>query len=419
MNRRHVLSAMAAAAALPLAGRASAFAPETGFVSDVDWLIDQVSARYAYLPERHLDLAKLRALARADAAAAADRKAFLPVLERLVAELHDDHITINSNNDHSPQLVPTGTEIWAEMAGGRAGVTEVRLGSSAEAAGVRAGDEIVSISGQPAAMMVAERRAKTLSAPDPEADNFALRALMAGNHVDQRVFGLRHADGREQAVSLPPYKGGPGGPLVSVQMLEGDLAAIRIENSLGDSDLVAAFDKALAQVKASRGLILDLRNTPSGGDSDIAEPILGRFIKGTHGYQRVFTPAPGKSFPKDSWVKPVKGRGPFTYARPLVVLCNHWTGSMGEGMTIGLDGLKRSITVGTRMAGLCGGTEGFTLPKSQFSVHVPTERLYHIDNTPRESWAPRELVDLARASGADPVMARGIEALKAATQAKR
>jgi carboxyl-terminal processing protease len=81
-------------------------------------------------------------------------------------------------------------------------------------------------------------------------------------------------------------------------------------------------------------------------------------------------------------------------------------------MTIGLDGLKRSTTAGTRMAGLCGGTEGFTLPRSGFSVHIPTERLYHIDRTPRETWAPRELVDLTRADGPDPVLKRGAEVLE-------
>jgi carboxyl-terminal processing protease len=412
MNRRHILTALAATAALPSASRAAAFAPETGFAGDVDWLIDQISVRYAYLPERQIDLAKLRALCRSDAAAAMDRKAFLPVLEHLVAELHDDHITINSNNDLSPQLVPTGTEMWGEMREGRAWIVEVRLGGAAAMAGVRAGDEIILIDGRPASAVVAEHRAKSLARPDPEANNFALRAVLAGNHLDRRRLFLRQASGGDLKLDLPPYAGAPDGPLVSSQTIGEQLGYIRIENSLGDSGLVAAFDTALAGLKATRGLILDLRNTPSGGDSDIAEPILGRFIKRAQGYQRVFTPAKGKSFSKDSWVKQVKGRGPFTYKQPLVVLCGRWTGSMGEGMTIGLDGLKRSTTVGTRMAGLCGGTEGFTLPKSDFSVHIPTERLYHIDFTPRETWAPKELVDLAVAEGGDPVLKHGVEVLE-------
>lgn len=392
-----------------MAARASPFAPEAGFASDVDWFVDQVAAHYAYLPERLLDLSTLRAFHRMEAARAEDRAAFLPVLERLVAELHDHHITINSNNDLSPQLVPTGADLWGEMRDGRAWITEVRLGSAAEKMGLHAGDEVVSFAGLPIARLVAGFRPKALKMRDPEADDFVLRTFLAGDHRNNRMFVIRTRGGAERDVVLRPYVGPPGGPLVSIRALPRGMAAIRIENSLGDSDLVAAFDEALAQVKDAPALILDLRNTPSGGDSDIAEPILGRFITGTHGYQRVFTPGRGKSFPKDSWVKPVKGRGPFTYVKPLVVLCGRWTGSMGEGMVIGLDGLKRSTTVGTRMAGLCGGTEGFRLPKSGYSVHLPTERLYHINNTPRESWTPHELLDLERAPGADPVLARGVE----------
>ena len=42
----------------------------------------------------------------------------------------------------------------------------------------------------------------------------------------------------------------------------------------------------------------------------------------------------------------------FPLASPVVVLVDHWTGSMGEGIAIGMDGLKRATIVGTEMAGL-------------------------------------------------------------------
>ena len=59
------------------------------------------------------------------------------------------------------------------------------------------------------------------------------------------------------------------------------------------------------------------------------------FITKTAEYQRIFEPAAGKRFPQDSWAKTVAPRGPQVTAR-LTVLVNHWTGSMGEGMAIGL-----------------------------------------------------------------------------------
>jgi carboxyl-terminal processing protease len=111
-------------------------------------------------------------------------------------------------------------------------------------------------------------------------------------------------------------------------------------------------------------------------------------------------------------VRWVRERGPFRVTSNLAVLCDRWTGSMGEGMTIGLDALSRGAIVGTRMAGLCGATTTFTLPNSGIGVTFPTQRLYHLNGTPREKFAPRELVDLVQAQGDDPILARGIAVLR-------
>jgi carboxyl-terminal processing protease len=95
----------------------------------------------------------------------------------------------------------------------------------------------------------------------------------------------------------------------------------------------------------------------------------------------------------------------------MAVLCGRWTGSMGEGMTIGFDGMKRAQVVGTHMAGLCGATEHFPLPASGIGVNFPVERLYHMDGTPREKWVPPHLVDLTTARGDDPILAKALALL--------
>jgi carboxyl-terminal processing protease len=175
---------------------------------------------------------------------------------------------------------------------------------------------------------------------------------------------------------------------------------------------VGAFDAALEKLAKARNLILDLRNTPSGGNTDVAEPMMGRFIARAAGYQRVFEPGAGKQFPKDSWVKTVEPRAPTVTAR-LAVLVDHWTGSMGEGMAIGFDALKRAQIVGTPMARLCGGTEVFKLPATGIPVHLPAYRLFHVDGTPRESFVPPINVDLTRADPAhDAILESALAALK-------
>jgi C-terminal processing protease CtpA/Prc len=404
MDRRTFLGAVMAAT-LPFPASAAQCRDGDANAADVRWLIGQVEAHYAYLPDRHIDLAKLRAIYIGEAQAVCEPHTFLNVLERLLAELHDHHIEPNVNNAASPQLVPTGAEIWAGFRDGHAIVEAVRPGSAAARLGIRAGSEVAAIGGISVSKVVADRAPRALSAPDPEADDYTLRVLLAGTHDAPRRLTFRTRTEVEPQVVLPPHQPDPQGPLLSLRRLENGIACIRIENSLGDTDLVAAFDKALDETHDARALILDLRNTPSGGNTDVAEPILGRFVTGRPGYQRGFKPGPGRAFPKDGYTRWVRSRGK-TVTAPLAVLCSRWTGSMGEGMTVGLDGLKRATVVGTRMAGLCGATEQFKLPASGIGVTFPTERLYHLDGTPREKWAPPHLVDLATATGDDPILER-------------
>jgi len=412
----HTLVVQAATLAAIVFSGASAVAADTlpnatERKTDLDFLVDQIAAHYAYLPERHLDLTKLRAIYEPQAEAAATPGAFLQVIERVIGELHDHHATLGANNDASPQLIPTGTELWAEMKDGHAILVEIRPAGDADRAGLHAGDEVIAIGGVPAADAVACAAPKALAEPDPEADNFALRTLLAGTHEGERVLIIRRRDNTVHEVRLAPYQAPRAENLITWRWIKSRIGYIRIENSLGDTDAVRAFDAALNSLRGAKGLILDLRNTPSGGSTDVAEPILGRFITTTAPYQRVFEPGPGKTYPENSWLKTLTPRGPYVRVK-LVVLVDHWTGSMGEGMAIGLDALRRAQVVGTAMARLRGGTEELTLPNSKVSVHFPVERLYRVNGAPRETFSPSLLVDLVPAGGDDPILARGLHTLE-------
>ena len=99
--------------------------------------------------------------------------------------------------------------------------------------------------------------------------------------------------------------------------------------------------------------------------------------------------------------------------QPLVVLVDHWTGSMGEGLAIGLDAAKRATIVGTKMAGLLGGTADFTLPHTGVPLSFPVERLYHVNGTPREDFKPTVWLDPTDPNGSDGILGAGVDELKA------
>jgi carboxyl-terminal processing protease len=191
------------------------------------------------------------------------------------------------------------------------------------------------------------------------------------------------------------------------EQLPRDIGCIRFNNSLGEQQTVAAFDQALGELRSTHGLILDLRDVPSGGDSSVALGIMGRFVHTLLAYQRHRIPNYGQADVERNWLELVAPRGPFTYDAPVVVLVDHWTGSMGEGMAVGLDAMKRATVVGTPMAHLAGAVSDFHLPKTGVDLAFATEQLYHPDGTPRHRWMPPILVSESGDAAGDPVMARG------------
>ncbi len=411
-------SLCAVSAQSPKANRDTKYTPQE-LRADFDFFWQSVDDSYAYLDAKATDWNRVRDVYRVQLAGVQTRAQFITFLEHALEELYDPHASLNTNLPSSPRLVPTGADTWAEWQGDKAVVTEVRPGGIAEKAGLRAGMEILSINGLTVRQAVRQRQGQCLRRPDPAADDWALRALLAGRHNEARRFVVR--DGSQPPVTITPDDAAAergsgsedGKPLLGVSLLRQDprIGYVRLNNSLGRTQTVAQFDAALDRLRDTRGLVLDLRDTPSGGNTTVARGILGRFIAQDMFYQRHDSPAEVRAHGiQQKWVDIVSPRGP-RYAGPVVVLVDHWTGSMGEGMAIGMDAMKRGTVVGTRMAGLNGAVEGITLPSTGIGVGFPTERLFHVNGTPREVFVPPVLVDLSHLGDGeqDVILAAGVK----------
>lgn len=408
-----VLAAGMLAPAMGAAQNAADTLPAEAYVQDFDALWEAVRGGYAYWHRTRSDWDRVRELYGPRASQVRSRREFLGVLEEVVRELYDSHAHVAANTATSPRLVPSGTDVWAEWRDGRAVITDVRAGSEAERAGVRAGMEVTAIGGRPVVEAARELLPRALAAPDPAAEDFALRVALAGRHDGPVRLELAGDGGaRVTAEFVPGVHDRPEAPLTA-RRLEGGIGYVRIHNTLGDTRLVPAWDSALAALRDTRGLVLDLRDTPGGGNTTVARGIMGRLITEERPYQRHELAAEeARHGVRRIWVEHVAPRGPFAYTQPLVVLVGRWTASMGEGLAIGLDGMGRARVLGSPMAGLQGALYDVVLPRTRLTVRIPAERLYHVEGTPREAWAPATRPDPPRHPGDDPALAAALELVR-------
>ncbi len=402
------------------AAGAGAQAPLTReqYEADFDYLWQNINDNYAYFDRKGTDWNRVREIYRPRVRGINTRAEFVTLLEEVLEELYDFHTHLNTNTQSSPRLVPSGADIWAEWVNERAIIKEVRTGSAAEKAGLRKGMEITAINGVSAAEAVRGRLGKSLRSTDVAARNWALQALLAGRRNQRRSLEVI-ATGRERKLisidDQPAAQATGPRPLLEYRLLEGDIGYIRINNSLGDTGLIKEFDVALAALRKTRGLILDMRDTPSGGNTTVGRGIMGRFVDRDMPYQKHSIPSEEKRYgTRRSWIEMVSPRGDFIYRAPVVVLVNYWTGSMGEGVTIGMDAMRRATVVGTQMARLIGATSGIRLPNTGVGVTFPTEKLFHVNGTPREDFVPPVYVDPLRtgAGDGDTILEAGLRTLR-------
>jgi carboxyl-terminal processing protease len=370
---------------------------------DFDLFWQTFGDNYCYFAKKNIDWASVKPFYQNQVDTVTTRSGFVSVLERALYELYDHHCSLHTNNPLSRRLVPTGADIWAEYQNDKPVIVEVRKGFAPEKLGVRAGMEVVAINDISVNKAILPFLGHTAN---NESKSFALRLALAGDHITKRKITLNTENGNkdyfpdEDAMMLENVS---YDAMVESKQI-GDIGYIRINNFLFDDELISKFDSVLNSLLSTRALIIDLRETPSGGNTAVARAILGRFITADHFYQKHELWSEEKQTGvKRSWEEIVSPRGT-PYLKPLVILVDHWTGSVSEGVTIGFDGMKRATVIGTEMAGLNGAVETFQLPNTNIGVNITTERLYHINGLPRELFKPSVLVDVKKQSTGNDVI---------------
>ncbi len=164
------------------------------------------------------------------------------------------------------------------------------------------------------------------------------------------------------------------------------IAILRVNNRLGDNDLITAFGAVIMDFAEVDGLIFDLRNTPSDGYSEVGRSIMRHFTETVQPFQIHTIPPLNREFgvPRRS-VEQVSPRYPYFDPSRTIVIGGHWTDSMGESIIIGLDAIGVH-SIASYMDDLLGATSQFSFADGTISLSIPTGALLHVDGTPREDF---------------------------------
>lgn len=349
-----------------------------------------INENYAY-PERFEGgVMPMPARLREEAERVGDRRALLLYAERALLALADHHAITGASLRDSWAVVPSYADLWIEQRGGAFVIEAVRAGSPAERAGIRAGDRLAAVDGVETGRAVAAFWADLGLEPTQGRAGFAARILAAGRRDRPRRLTVQAGGGLLRPIVLPSLyavQAGERPPLVAQE--SGRALLIRINDSLGDERTIAAFDAAMARARRGQRVVIDLTDTPSGGNTNVARAMLGWFVGRPTGYQVHSLPAEQRRTGiARQWIEQVLPRPGKRHHGPVEVRVGRWTGSMGEGLAIAFDALGARVA-GTRMAGLLGAVYDHRLEHSGLVIKLPTERLAHVNGTPREAFVPR------------------------------
>jgi carboxyl-terminal processing protease len=358
---------------------------QTKYEKDFNEFWNDVNNNYAYFDQQQINWGKVKEIYQPQVKKITNDNDFIRFLETVLNEFHNGHISLNKNLNSSNRIIPSGQDMFVQNQNEKFIITDIRKGFGADLSGLKIGDVIVLFNKKSIPEQVEKFLPKYTAIHTQEMHQYALNMLFAGTHDTKRIITI-YRNGKQVDFFPDSLQTKKTTSLIETKTLNKTTAYIKINNSLGNSNIIADFDKAVDEFIGYKNIVIDFSETASGGNSTVARCIMGRFISKTMPYQQ--HEFDEKEFQTQrKWVEFVTPRKT-QFKGNVFIIVGHWTGSMGEGIAIGFDGLKRAKIIGTEMAKLIGAINGFTMSETNIGFQIPTERLYHINGTPREKYKP-------------------------------
>lgn len=310
--------------------------------------------------------------------------------EFILMEFHDNHFTLNINNKRSYRIF---APIFLKYKNESFFIENVWSSQIKNLDVNILNAEILSFNGVEFSKEIEDFPIQCANKNNQKIKEWIANKIIFGTYNAPRVLKLKLKNNSIYTLDLDKIVLKKSKSLLSAEVVD-NTGIISIHNSLGNNNLIKEFDNVLDSLSETKAIILDLRNTLNGGNTYVAKGIMSRFINKEKAYQKhsLIESYDNCTKIKRTFIEYVSPRGKH-YSKPLIVLVGRWTGSMGEGLAIGLDGLNRAKIVGTEMRKLLGAVYTIPLKNFSFAYNMPTEKLFHINNTARENFTPKHYIN--------------------------
>jgi len=402
---------LAAMLALAIAAPAPLARADPGVTADFDAAWTFIRDHYCFFPGDPGDWRRAHEALRPRARAASTAAQRIRVLETLLDQLADPHTHLRTNLASSHRLVPH--DVWGVRVRRGLRIEAVRSGGAAQAAGVLPGDVVLRINGRAALDIADEIRPRRSPMPDETLDRWSALVALAGTHDTPRVWQVQSGDDVRTVEVDAAARDRSDRPnqrrAVTTAELAPDIGLIRIA-TFADPGVIEQFDAALDRFMDKPALLIDVRNN-RGGDTAIARPIMGRFVRARAAYATMRRrEGAGLGEP---WTEYIEPRG-HLYSGRAVILVDRFSASMAEGFAMGMRSIAGARIVGTRMSGLGAAIGTKTLPDSGVTIQTSMEPVYTVHGEPRWEIEPDVAVSVealrrAAKDGGDAILESGLD----------
>jgi carboxyl-terminal processing protease len=383
---------------------------------------------YSFFKLKKIDWEDLkdRYLSRIEAATTSDE--FYATIKDLIRELQDFHTWVN--NYWEGDLGWRRPSVTIERIEGKAVVTEVMKGSTAEEKGLLRGSIILEVDGVKVSQRIESMR-QQIRAYSSQRGYLAAafgRLLDGPKNSQVSIKFLVPKMCKPKTIELSrtssrlPLSRRPSFPVETLKHVwygrhSSGIGYIRILSFEGREEIADEFDVALAALKDVPGIVLDIRNN-EGGTGISHKRIIGRLlskeVKDTTVYVK---DGPGYSqFRKrESSLRPT---GAWQFSKPVALLFNAVTGSAADLFAARLVGAKRVLTVGVTTHGNLSGNCAYVVLPCGLIVRLSIGYVTYPDGVVVEG---RGNVPVVKAdqllkdvrSNRDSVLEKAVELLKA------